>query len=86
MKLSKLEQLVAAMRDNANRTGVEDPNVEFYEDNKQAMREALERSPFCNMEVAFGGRDMFQMIRGSRVVTSGDTAQRGDFAIPLQPV
>lgn len=86
MKLSTLEKLVAAMRDNANRTGVEDPNVEFYDDNKQEMRDALERSPFCNMEVSFGGRDTSQMIRDCRVVTSGDVAQRGDFAIPLKPV
>lgn len=86
MKLSQLEKLVAAMRDNANRTGIEDPNVEFYDDNKQAMREALERNPFCNMEPALDNLNLEKQVWDWRVPVTGSAAQCGDFAVPMKPV
>lgn len=85
MKLSRLEQLVAAMRDKANRMNVDDPEVQFYEDNKQELREALDANVFCNMDIVLVG-DMSETMRNYVVPVSGDAAQRGDFCLPLKPV
>lgn len=85
MKLSRLEQLVAAMRDKANRMNVDDPEVQFYEDNKQELREALDANVFCNMDIVLVG-DLSETMRNCVVPVSGDTAQRGDFCLPLKPI
>lgn len=84
MKLSYLESLVKAMRAHADRNGNEDPNVEFYDDNRAAITEALASgSPFLNMEVVPDITD--SGIHQFAMVSDGSAARRGDFAIPVKP-
>lgn len=80
MKLSQLEQLCAAMRQKANMVGNVDPTVEFYEQSRVAMMNAIHSgSHFLNMEP-----DCSAPLSECMVVKDGDVANRGDFAIPLR--
>lgn len=82
MKLSDLEKLVAVMRAHAKKMNVEDPNVEFYEDSREALLEAHKKGAvFMNMEPV---ADAAEKIGDHVCVTGGDVAKRGDFAIPLK--
>lgn len=83
MKLSALEMLVAAMRSKATDMGIADPNVEFYENDRAAILAAHATGvAFMNMEVE---PDVLEnSLREYVVLSDGDKAQRGDFAIPLQ--
>lgn len=83
MKLSTLEALVKAMRRRAARSGVTDPNVEFYENNDPAFAEVLQNgNAFVNFDIPeHVTKDTLGLYT---VATPGGTAaERGDYAIPL---
>lgn len=75
MKLSELKALVEAMEKAAAEVGNADPKVEFYNDN--------ERRP-DNLTCPFWV--IPENIHRCRANHDGDSAKRGDFAIPLVPI
>ena len=83
MKLSDLEALVKAMREQANHNGHKDPNVEFYENNCPQFAAALANgNAFVNFDI---DSEVSQDTLRDHVVTSdGSAAKRGDYAIPLK--
>lgn len=80
MKLSHLEALVKAMRELAERTNVEDPDVEFYTSRNVARVHLDTPAPFMRMEP-----ETFRLseLKEHMVPVTNDLAKRGDFAIPL---
>lgn len=84
MKLIELELLVAAMRKKANEMGVANPNVEFYDhDRDQLLERHAAGCAFLNMEPVDG---VIDQLHEHVVRTDGSVAKRGDFAIPLKLV
>lgn len=85
MKLSQLKALVLALEAHAERNGNADPKVEFYDDDRPKFAAAFQAAgPFFNMEVA---PDVdVKNVHKYAVLSTGEIATRGDFAIPLVPV
>ncbi len=81
MKLSQLEMLVKAMREQAARSNVEDPNVEFYCFRQTAVRFLDTPNVFMRLEPE---ADTASTIKQHMTHTTTELAQRGDFAIPLE--
>ena len=83
MKLSTLEALVKAMRERASANDVDDPNVEFYENNCPQFAATLQNgNAFVNFDI---DEEVTRETLCRHTVTSdGSAAKRGDYAIPLK--
>lgn len=81
MKLSQLESLVKAMRKQAKASKIADPNVQFYDDDRSDLAEAVKSGkPFIDMDII----DNIEQDLNSFVVCVGAVGvTTGDFHIPL---
>ena len=83
MKLSTLEALVKAMRERASANDVDDPNVEFYENNCPQFAATLANgNAFVNFDI--DGEVSRDTLRHHVVTSDGSAAKRGDYAIPIK--
>jgi hypothetical protein len=83
MKLSDLEVLVKAMREHSSAKGIVDPNVEFYENDRDALKSAMVGTYFLRLApdptIVNNLRDHVVV----RVSGTPEGLQKGDFSIPL---
>jgi hypothetical protein len=82
MKLSQLKEIVACMEQLSQAHQVSDPDVSFYEANRETLQMAMD-----NPHVVFLKMDMTDVQPGSlstnMVLVDNEQGQYGDFQLPL---